>query len=187
MPLRTGGTPQIAVLYPVRLGRCVACLMFFKTYFLSVTLQAFRINLSNLSGDSIEARCFIDGRFLSRILVRPGVVDYVDGVQITDSAVRPFVFSDVTVIGELPPVWPTPLFHSHCAADDENVLISTTYNPDKFGSIEVHIHRVIVREEYHWNRGQLSYSDPGPLPEKSKKAGCHQVSYVAVMFSHGMS
>ncbi|KAH8084327.1 hypothetical protein BXZ70DRAFT_957724 [Cristinia sonorae] len=120
--------------------------------------EAFRINLSNLSGDSIEARCFIDGRFLSRILVRPGVADYVEGVQITDSAVRPFVFSDVTVI------------------DDENLLIPTTYNCDKFGTIEVNIHRVIVREEYHWDRGQLSYSDPGPIPEKSKKAGCHQVS-----------
>jgi len=120
--------------------------------------KAFRINLSNLSGDCVEARCFIDGRFLSRILVRPGVADYVEGVQVTDSAVRPFLFSDVMVI------------------DDENALIPTTYNSDKFGSIEVHIHRVIVRQEYHWNRGQLSYSDPGPIPEKSKKAGCHQVS-----------
>ncbi|THH17602.1 hypothetical protein EUX98_g9095 [Antrodiella citrinella] len=120
--------------------------------------KAFRINISNLTGDCVEARCFIDGRFLSRVLVKPGDLDYMDGVQVTDSAVRPFVFSDVMVI------------------DDENALIPTTYNSEKFGTIEVYIHRVIVRQEYDWNRGQLSYSNPGPIPEKSKKAGCHQVS-----------
>ncbi|TCD65216.1 hypothetical protein EIP91_002963 [Steccherinum ochraceum] len=81
--------------------------------------QAFRINISNLSADDIEARCFIDGRLLTRILVPSNVADYADGVHVTDSAVRPFVFSDVTVI------------------DDENTLVAATYNPEKLGMIEV--------------------------------------------------
>ena len=62
-------------------------------------------------------------------------------------------------------------------SDDDEVA-----NPDEpehghLGTIQVHLLRIVVHKEQLWE-GEMHYDDIGPIHERSKKVGAHQVLYV---------
>lgn len=68
--------------------------------------QHFKINFINFTTHFFaEARCYIDGRLLTRTVVKPMTKNWADGVQVTDSTVRPFLFSVVQISSKS--------FHAH--------------------------------------------------------------------------
>lgn len=113
--------------------------------------------------------------------------NWASGAQVTHNVMRPFVFSNVVLTGKHLPSIPILSLKLSSHPDDEDVA-----NPDEpeyghLGSIQVHLLRVVVHKEQRWE-GEMHYDDIGPIHERSKKAGAHQVLYVhLVVESHVFS
>lgn len=109
--------------------------------------------------------------------MRPMTRNWADGVQVTSTTVRPFLFSFVQISGAYSQkaflaraqLTPFPL------SDDEQDLSTLEHNVENIGTIEVHILRIVQVQEEQWT-GQMKYPEIGPMHESTKKAGSHQVS-----------
>ncbi|KAI0077352.1 hypothetical protein K474DRAFT_1095085 [Panus rudis PR-1116 ss-1] len=126
-------------------------------YIQSEAGKRFKVDVSNHAQQcDVEARIFIDGRLLARTVVKSSEHNWADGAQVSTNIVRPFIFSDVEVTDD----------EARASPDQQNLDL---------GTIEVHIFRVIVQQEQQWE-GQMVYEEIGPIHERCKKIGIHQVS-----------
>ncbi|KAK7676509.1 hypothetical protein QCA50_020527 [Cerrena zonata] len=121
--------------------------------------KRFTVDVTNLSLEQdIEARIYIDGRLLARIVVKSMGRNWASGAQVTHNVMRPFVFSKVVL------------------TDDADIANpgEPEYLPSHLGSIQIHLIRVVVHKEQRWE-GEMHYDNIGPIHEWPKEAGTHQV------------
>ncbi|KZT06460.1 uncharacterized protein LAESUDRAFT_759296 [Laetiporus sulphureus 93-53] len=121
--------------------------------------RKFKIRFGNKSATDMSVHCFVNGQLVARELVKSYKSRSLKGMRICGCTVRPFMFSNVTL------------------TDDDNVALAGTTNADNLGVIEIRVYRcmTIGSGPFEAVRG-VSFTEVGPIHERTKKAGSHCVS-----------
>ncbi|GJE94863.1 hypothetical protein PsYK624_110390 [Phanerochaete sordida] len=121
---------------------------------------SFAIKVQNKSSTAVSCTVYIDGRLLNHVLIRPGLLQEINGARITPVVIRPFIFSRISV------------------SDDDALLHQDIKNLEAIGTVRILIRRVTVDETSTRTRQCFNYEteDIGIVHERKKKAGVHCVS-----------
>ncbi len=122
----------------------------------------------------------MDGARIPGCFVYPRMTQLIEGTCVTSTSMKHFHFTKLELTGKIQPksvhisefrLSSVPL------ADDDSTLAESRKLKNNLGMIEVRLYRV-ARGKATSVIDHSSNFNVQPIHEKSKKAGCHRVSYV---------
>ncbi|KAA1470425.1 hypothetical protein DENSPDRAFT_836221 [Dentipellis sp. KUC8613] len=129
-----------------------------SAYVASSVGKQFSLTLQNNTGLPLAAWVYMDGRFMSGVVVRPGTRGEMKGVPISSQHCRPFQFSALKL------------------TDNDDVVQSSAIDVNQIGLLEVKMFRISPYMTKAEDVKPRQIAEINGVPERSKKLGSHSVT-----------
>ena len=149
-------------------------------------LKQFKISIKNDTTYELQLWAFMDGNDTGGLLAYAGKTSSKRGLAVSETSTKPYVFTKLEMTGESDQHLTKLIVEKLFLPDDDTVLASTKKISAKLGVIELRVQRVVTGPSTSI-AGSATQIDTQPVHERSKKAGCHRVSYVFLSQNPGFA